>query len=180
MVSNQAPSSVSINGWNQTSHLSHLLTVMVVSGSCHALGVSFYLQGCQVWCSVFTAQGHPAKGSEWRLSSSPHSPHKPCALAGTGLHVPSIRNTFFLVCSKVHYGQRPLPCPMCTPSVRLSPFSPTIPSLRWGGSEGSVYTRAAAVSLEELCLLSPAVLFPSLSMLRVASQNCSAVINTPD
>lgn len=28
MVSNQAPSSVSINGWNQASHLSHLLTVM--------------------------------------------------------------------------------------------------------------------------------------------------------
>lgn len=132
MVSNQAPSSISINGWNQTLHLSHLLTAMVVSGFYHALYLSFSPQGCHVrWWRVFTVQGHPAK----RVSGGSTPAHtllnEPC-MCPVWLRVSFTQRKehIFLVYSKVQYGQPPLPCPTQSPSsALLCPFSPTITSL---------------------------------------------------
>lgn len=188
MVSNQAPSSISINGWNQTLCLSHLLTAMVVSGFYHALYLSFSPQGCHVrWWRVFTAQGHPAK----RVSGGSTPAHtllnEPC-MCPVWLRVSFTQRKehIFLVYSKVQYGQPPLPCPMqsffCSSVSLFSYHHESDP----GRSEGSVSTKclervgSSWLLCEDLCLLSPVVLFLSLSMLQVASRNCSAVINTTD
>ena len=111
MISNHAPASISSNGWNQTLHLPHLSTAMMVSGSCHALCLSLSPQDSHaLWCRVFTSQGHPAKGVH-RGSNPVHTlVHEPCALAGSGQHLPK---GLFPVCSKMQYGRPPLPVP-CT------------------------------------------------------------------
>lgn len=95
MVFNQAPSSISINGWNQTLHLSYLLTATAVSGSCRAPLSSFFPQGCHAqWCRTVTAHGHPAKGGSGGSTPAHTLLKKPHALAGSGLHLPRIKNTF--------------------------------------------------------------------------------------
>lgn len=131
MVSNQTLSSISISEWNQILHPSHLLTIVVVSGSCHALCLSCSLQGCCVWwCRAFTAQRHPAKG----VSESSIPAHTaPQAVCPGWLRVAFTQHEehLYLVCSKMQYWQLPLSCRMHTPSSAfLCPFSPTIASLK--------------------------------------------------
>ena len=112
MISNQAPSSISRNGWNQTLHLSYLSAAMVVSSSRHALCLSLSPRDSHApWRRVFTSQGHPAKAVS-RGSNPVHTLfHEPCALAGSGRHLP---RGLCPACSKMQYGQPSLPVPcMC-------------------------------------------------------------------
>lgn len=145
-------------------------------------------QGSHVqWCRAFTSQGHPAKGVSGGSNQAHSLLHKPCALAGSGMHLPKVKKAFFqlvLRCSMVS-PHSPVPCSLhllllCVPFVLPSPASnradlrAAFTRQAWGRVEDS------SCLICELCLPSPVVLFLSLSMLRVASRNCSAVINTAD
>lgn len=130
----------------------------VVSGSCHALCVSCSLQGCHVCvrcCRVSTAQGHPAKGVSGGSIPAHTRLHKLCTLAGSGLHLPSVKNTFFLVCSKCCMGSPhvPVPCTLrlffCVPFLQPSPAS-NREDLWAAFLRRALAGRAAAASSEEL------------------------------
>lgn len=163
MVSNQAPSSISVNGWNQTLHLttSHY---RVVSGSVMP-SVFPALRGCHGRCAGCSQHKDTCPGSKGRPHSSPHSAPQ-VAFTQSKEHL-------LLVCSKVQYGQPPRPCPIHIPSSPLCPFPPAVPSLRQDPRAACTGRLAGGSSC-----CGGLVLFLSLAMRRAASPNCSAVINT--
>lgn len=119
MAPNQAPSSVSVNGWNQTLHLT----------TPHCRG-GFRFR--HVLCLAFSP-GLPCMVLQG-LTAQGHLPREPGELHSSPLSAPQVAFTqskqHLLVCSKVQFGQPPGPRPIHIPSSLLCPLSPAVPSLK--------------------------------------------------